>query len=95
VTTTHVMINGIVSATTDRKQLATAVHLWLKNAMCVRTRFLELRRSFRSQIAWRRTDLDHPPGEWSTGRVALTLFRVNWLMVHSISHRAKLGLYLD
>jgi hypothetical protein len=33
VATTHVMINGIVPATTDRKQLATAIHLWLKNAM--------------------------------------------------------------
>jgi hypothetical protein len=27
VATTHVMINGIVPATTDRKQLATAIHL--------------------------------------------------------------------
>jgi hypothetical protein len=29
---THVMINGIVPAITDRKQLAIAIHLWLKNA---------------------------------------------------------------
>jgi hypothetical protein len=28
-------------------------------------------------------------------RVALTLFRVNWLTVHSISHRAKPGLCVD
>jgi hypothetical protein len=33
----------------------------------VRTRSLELRRPLRSRVAWRRTDLDHPSGEWRTG----------------------------